>query len=148
MKLDYKPYPSKYELYYIKWNGIDFDRDKLISFIKRIKKLKYLSIFSKNKKEEMEILIEIYKSYDTIKLNNLLNNEENTSRICLIEKWARIGATDILINNVFSRQTYTTIINLPLKDYQLVMKRVEEIINTNKNITYQKDIISENMPGL
>lgn len=148
MMLDYKSYPSKYELYYIKWNGIEFDKEKLILLVKRIKKLKLLSYFLKEKKEELIILKEIYNSYDTLKLEGLLNNDYNISRMCSIEKWARIGSTDILLNNVFARQTYTTIINLPLKDYQLVMKRIEEIILQNKNITYQKNIISENIPGI
>lgn len=91
---------------------------------------------------------EIYNSYDSEKLSKLLNNDYETNRMCLIEKWARIGATDILLNNVFTRQTYTTIINLPVKDYQLVMKRIEEIIKQNKNITFQSEVISENIPGI
>ena len=60
MDINYKNFPSKYELYYIKWNGIGFDKDKLVPFVKRIKWLKFLSIFSSSKREELQILLEIY----------------------------------------------------------------------------------------
>ena len=43
--MKYKKFPSLYELYYNKWNGIDFDKEKLIKLIRRIKLLKFTSIF-------------------------------------------------------------------------------------------------------
>lgn len=148
MKLKYKSHKSKYELQYVIWNGVDFDKDKLIKFVNRIKWLKFLSFFFPSKKEELKFLKEIYKSYDEEILQGLLNNNELISRKRLIEKWARIGAIDILLNNVFNRTTYTVLINLPLKDYQLVMKRIEELVNLSRNITYQSENITNDIPGL
>lgn len=148
MWLKYKKHPSKYELKYITWNGIDFDKDKLIKFVKRIKWLKFLSIFVPSKKEELKILKEIYNSNDEELLIGLLDNDESISRKRLIEKWARIGAIDILLNNVFHRSTYTVLINLPIKDYQLVMKRIEELVSISRNTTYQSEVISNDIPGL
>ena len=37
MNITYNKTPSKYELEYVKWNGINFDREILIRFIKRLK---------------------------------------------------------------------------------------------------------------
>jgi hypothetical protein len=146
MNLTYKKYPSKYELQYVKWNGINFDRERLIKFIKRLKLTRLLS-FIPTYREENQILNQILNSYDQSRINGLLNNDENISRLCLIEKWARIGAVDILLTNTYSRLTYTTISNLPIKDYQLLMKRMEELINAGRNLTYQSDNSSSNIPG-
>jgi hypothetical protein len=68
--------------------------------------------------------------------------------MCFIEKWARIGAVDILLTNTYSRLTYTTISNLPIKDFQLISKRVEELVTTGRDITYQSNTITDNIPGL
>lgn len=146
MNLTYKKHPSKYELQYVKWNGINFDRERLIKFIKRLKMTRLLS-FIPTYREENQILNQILNSYDQSRINGLLNNDENISRLCLIEKWARIGSVDILLTNTYSRLTYTTISNLPIKDYQLLMKRMEELINAGRNLTYQSDNSSSNIPG-
>lgn len=148
MNLSYKPFPSKYELFYIKWSNIDHDKDKLIQLIKRIKKLKFLSIFSKNHKEEYEILIELFNSFNQETLKGILNNDENISRLSIIEKWARIGAIEIVTTNTFSKETYSIISHLPIKDYQLFSKRIQELISLAKNLTNQEDMVSNNTPGL
>lgn len=144
--LNYRPYPSKYELRYVKWNGINFDREKLIKFIKRLKITNLLSFIPRYRYEH-KILNEILSSYDYIRIKGLLNNDENISRICFIEKWARIGAVDILLSNTYSRTTYTTISNLPIKDYQLLLKRIEELISAGRNLTHQSDNSTNNLPG-
>lgn len=147
MFLTYKNFSSKYELFYIKWNGIEFDKEKLIKFVKRINLLKITSIFIKSHREELKILQEIYYSYNEHKLRGLLENDPQISRLSLIEKWSRIGAIDILLTGVFSRNTYTVLINLPNKDYQLAMKRVEELVKLGKEMSYQTENITDNIPG-
>lgn len=146
MNIPYKNYPSKYELQYVKWNGIQFDKERLIKFVKRLK-LTYFLSFLPSFREEHRILKEILDSYDEVRIKGLLNNDETISRICFIEKWARIASLDILLTNTYSRLTYSTISNLPISDYQLVMKRIEELIEKGKNVTYQKDNITDNIPG-
>lgn len=148
MFIKYKKYPSEYELFYHKWNGIEFDKEKLISFIKRINFLKLSSIFLKSHKEELTILNRIHNSYDKCKLQGLLNNDPHICRMALIEKWSRIGAIDILLTGLFSRTTYTTLINLPPKDYQLAMKRVDELVKLGRDVTYQTENITDNIPGI
>jgi hypothetical protein len=146
MNLTYKKYPSKYELQYVKWNGINFDRERLIKFIKRLK-LTYFLSFIPYYGREYQMLTEILDTYDKDRIEGLLNGDENILRMCLIEKWARIAAVDILLTNTYSRLTYTTISNLPIKDYQLLMKRVEEMVHAGRNLTYQSNIITDNTPG-
>ena len=146
MNLTYKNYPSKYELQYVKWNGINFDRERLIKFIKRLK-LTYLLSFIPYYRREHQMLTEILNIYDKDRIEGLLSGNQDILKRCLIEKWARIASTDILLTNVYSRSTFTTISNLPIKDYQLLMKRVEEMVTAGRNLTYQTNIITDNTPG-
>lgn len=146
MNLTYKKYPSKYELQYVKWNGINFDRERLVKFMKRLR-LTYFLSFIPYYRQEHKMLTEILNEYDEVRIKGLLNGDQNILRMCLIEKWARIAAVDILLTNTYSRLTYTTISNLPIKDYQLLMKRVEEMVMAGRNLTYQSDNSSSNIPG-
>lgn len=146
MNLTYKKYPSKYELQYVKWNGINFDRERLVKFMKRLR-LTYFLSFIPYYRREHKMLTEILNEYDEVRIKGLLNGDQNILRMCLIEKWARIAAVDILLTNTYSRLTYTTISNLPIKDYQLLMKRVEEMVMAGRNLTYQSDNSSSNIPG-
>ena len=146
MNLTYKKYPSKYELEYVKWNGINFDKERLINFVKRLKLTRLLSFIPRYNNEYL-ILIDILNQYDPSIINGLLNNDEVISRMCFIEKWSRIASVDLLLNGVYGRTTYSTISNLPYTDFQLVMKRTEELIALGQKITYQKDNITENIPG-
>ena len=146
MNLTYKKYPSKYELQYVKWNGIDFDRERLIKFIKRLK-LTYFLSFIPYYRVEYRMLTEILNTYDKNRIDGLLSGDQDILKRCLIEKWARIASTDILLTNTYSRLTFTTISNLPIKDYQLLMKRVEEMVEAGRNLTYQSNKITDNTPG-
>lgn len=146
MNLTYKKHPSKYELQYVKWNGINFDRERLVKFMKRLR-LTYFLSFIPYYRQEHKMLTEILNEYDEVRIKGLLNGDQNILRMCLIEKWARIAAVDILLTNTYSRLTYTTISNLPIKDYQLLMKRVEEMVMAGRNLTYQSDNSSSNIPG-
>jgi hypothetical protein len=147
MNLTYKKYPSKYELQYVKWNGINFDRERLIKFINRLK-LTYFLSFIPYYRREHQILTEILDTYDKVRIKSLLNGDENITRMCFIEKWARIASVDILLTNTYSRPVYTTISNLPLRDYQILMKRIEELVEIGRNITHQNNNITDNTPGL
>jgi hypothetical protein len=99
-------------------------------------------------RREYQILTEILNTYDKVRIKGLLDGDENILRMCFIEKWARIAAVDILLTNTYSRITYTTISNLPIKDFQLISKRVEEMVEAGRNITYQSNTITDNTPGL
>ena len=66
----------------------------------------------------------------------------------VLEKLARQASIDILLTGVYSREVFEKINNLPLKDYQLITKRTEELINISKKMSVQSDTISDNIPGL
>jgi hypothetical protein len=80
MNLTYKKYPSKYELQYVKWNGINFDRERLIKFINRLKLTYFLSFIPYYRKEH-QILTEILDTYDKVRIKGLLNGDENIIQI-------------------------------------------------------------------
>ena len=96
MNFNYSRNPSKYELFYFKWNGIGYDKEKLILFVKRYKWVKFLSSFLYSYKEELQILNDILSSHDTSKLESLLINEEKYSKLAVLEKLARQASIDIL----------------------------------------------------
>lgn len=148
MDLSYKNYSSKYELYHFKWVGIDCDKEKLIKLIKRIKWLKFFSFLSNSAKEELNILYYILESYDVDRIKGLLNNDEKICRIALLEKWSKKAAIEILLTERLSENTYTTISNLPINDYQLLTKRVEELIKLGRGFTTQSDNFTKDIPGL
>ena len=147
MKLLYKKHVSKYELQYIIWQGIEYDREKLILFVKRYKWLKLFS-FLPFYKEEYKIMNEILRSYDTNKLELLLSNDEHISRLCLIEKYARKASIELLLTNLYSKQTFETISNLPINDFKLVIKRTMELVKLGRDVTTQNDNITNDVPGI
>ena len=138
---------SLYELLYIKWSGIDYDRDKLNRFILNLKVYRFLSVFSSKFKDQYRKLKVIHGMYDMVKLEKLHNGDEETVRMSIIEKYSRIGSVELLINGVYTKETYTTITNLPIEDFQLVTKRVQELIKIAQSVTTQDDTVSESTPG-
>ena len=146
MGIKYKSNPSLYEAFYILWNGIEFDKEKLIKFIKRLNWLKFLSFIPRYRKE-YKTLMEVFNSYDKAVLDGLMNNDEDINRMALIEKYARIGALDIAIHQVFSRDTYRVISNLPTEDYKLILRRIDELVKIAQTTTYQEDNLTSNIPG-
>ena len=138
---------SLYELLYIKWSGIDYDREKLNRFILNLKVYRFLSVFSSKFKDRYRKLKVIHGMYDKVKLEKLHNGDEETIRMSVIEKYSRIGSVELLINGVYTKETYTTITNLPIEDFQLVTKRVQELIKIAQSVTTQDDTVSESTPG-
>jgi hypothetical protein len=138
---------SLYELLYIKWSGIDYDSDKLNRFILNLKVYRFLSVFSSKFKDQYRKLKVIHGMYDKVKLEKLHNGDEETIRMSVIEKYSRIGSVELLINGVYTKETYTTITNLPIEDFQLVTKRVQELIKIAQSVTTQDDTVSESTPG-
>jgi hypothetical protein len=147
MDLNYKKHTSQYELEYLVWSGIEFDREKLIKFIKRFKLLRFLSFFSKSCKQEYEIYKSILDSHNPQTIQGLLKNDEHICRLSVIEKWSRIGAIEIVVGGTFSKNTYETVSNLPISDYQQFTKRVQELISLSNNFTSQDYNSKTELPG-
>lgn len=125
-----------YELYYIKWSDISYNRRSLISFMRIYKLYKYLSIFTPIKKRYIQ-LNKILTIYNKTKLELLYKGDEVAVRTSVIEQFARQGSIEILINGKFSEKTYKTISNLPLRDFDLILKRTNELVYMGKSHTIQ-----------
>lgn len=147
MELSYNPFLSEYELKHIVWEGIEYDKDKLVKFVDRYKEL---SSSRKNdiRKEELRIMDEILKSHNQENLQKLLNNDLEYSRWATIEKYSRIAAVEIVLDGKYSKKTFKTISNLPLTDYKLVIKRTKELVKIIQEVTTETEQDTSKIPGV
>jgi hypothetical protein len=136
--------PSEYEERYVRWVSIGHDKKVLSELLYELKYLK-----EENKwPERIAFLEDVLSQYEYEHLLNLLNNEPQTMRFALIEKWARQGAMEILIYDKYSIDTLNTVTQFPLADYQLFVKRVYEITALIRGITTQAASLAEGVAGL
>jgi hypothetical protein len=128
-----------YEEKYTKWFDIHYNREKLVLFFEKIEQLP--------ESEELSILLKILDEHNSDKLKELLNGDETSVRLALIEKWAREASLDILYDGRYSKETLRFILNLPKQDYQLLLKRIEEIVNSVRDISIQSDTLTDSIPS-
>jgi hypothetical protein len=147
MRVDYKNFVSEYELKHIVWVGIEYDKEKLISFFDRYQQLKLIPK-THDSQEELEIMESILKSHNSDNLQKLQQNDFEYCRWAIIEKLSRLAAVEILLEGRYSKETFTTVSNLPVNDFKLVMKRTKELIkNINDTIT-ESDVDTSKIPGV
>jgi hypothetical protein len=143
-----KTKPSFYEDHYFTWSDIEYNKKNLIKFVRRLKFLRFFSfVLNKKHKKELNNLETILLNHDREKLNLLLQGEDNVTRTALIERWARIGSVEILIDGKFSKQTYSTIIKFPMGDYKLLVKRIQELVDLSQSIVTQDNTATKDIPG-
>jgi hypothetical protein len=99
-------------------------------------------------KTRIKFLENILNESDLEHLHLLLINDEKTSRFALIEKWARVGAIEVLIDGKYSIGTLNTITQFPLADYQLTVKRIQELVNVIQDITSQTTSMASGVAGI
>ena len=92
-------------------------------------------------------MIDIIDHYGRVKIFNLLNNDETTSILSHIERLSRNGSIEILTSGTYNTDTYKQISNLPKSDFDLVARRVQELIKIGQSIYVQNDGLGENLPG-
>lgn len=136
--------PSEYEERYVRWVSIGYDKKVLAELLYELKYLKENNEWP----ERITFLEGLLAEHDFEHLLNLLNNEPQTSRFSLIEKLARQAAMEILIFDKYSIDTLNTITQLPLADYQFVVKRVYEISTLIRDITTQSTNLAAGIAGL
>lgn len=136
--------PSEYEEKYVRFASINFDKQALVELLYELKYLKENDEWP----ERQEFLQGILNKHDPEHLYNLLTNEPTTVRFAAIEKWARRAAMEVLIFDKYSIETLNTITQFPLSDYQLVVKRVQEIVATIRDITTQSAKLAAGVAGL
>jgi hypothetical protein len=138
-------YPSEYEERYFRWVSISYDKKQLLDLLYDLKFQREQETPDENRIKFLEGLL---KEHDLDHLFLLLVNDEKTSRFALIERWARIGAMEILIEGKYSINTLDTITQLPLADYQLTVKRIQELVNIIQDITTQASTLASGVAGI
>ena len=146
MKTSYNPYPSEYELKHIVWEGIEYDKDKLVKFIDEYNELKDSK--GKYRKELFVIMDNILKSHNKENIKKLLNNDYEYSRWATIEKYSRIASSEIVLDGKYSKKTFKIISNLPLLDYKLVIKRTKELVKILQEVTTETEQDTSKIPGV
>lgn len=147
MKIDYKNFLSEYELKNIVWVGIEYDKEKLISFFDRYQHLKLIPK-THDSQEELEIMEKILKSHNSENLQKLQQNDFEYCRWATIEKLSRIAAVEILLEGRYSKETFLTISNLPVSDFKLIMKRTKELITTINDTIIESDVDTSKISGV
>ena len=138
---------SEYENLYLKWEGIQYDRKKLKSFIRRYNFVYILSFIFKSYRKELEILKKVIDHYGRSRILQLTTNNEYASRLSHIERLSRIGSSEILTKGSYKPETYRVISNLPKRDYDLVTKRTQELIKIGQSVCTQDDELSKSLPS-
>ena len=136
--------PSEYEEKYVRWVSIGYDKKVLAELLYELQYLKEKEEWP----ERIKFLEGILAQYNPQHLLNLLNGETQTTRFALIEKWSRQGAMEILIFDKYSIETLNTVTQFPLADYQLFVKRVQEIVTMIREITSQAATLAYGVAGL
>jgi len=131
-----------YESRYDKWVDVHYNRETVDKFFDRRKLLQRTDPDSLELKNLDKVLEDHGEDY----LRKFHQGDEEISRLALIEKWSREGAIDILYQDRYSKQTLQNLLNLPVKDYQIVMKRVEEIVTSARSISIQDDNVGNVIP--
>jgi hypothetical protein len=147
MKIDYKNFLSEYELKHIVWVGIEYDKEKLISFFDRYQQLKLIPK-THDSQEELEIMEDILKSHNPENLQKLQQNDFEYCRWATIEKFSRSAAVEILLDGKYSKNTFSTVSNLPVNDFKLVMKRTKELIRIINDTITESDVDTSKIPGV
>ena len=147
MRMDYKNFLSEYELKNIVWAGIEYDKEKLISFFDRYQQLKLIPK-THDSQEELEIMEDILKSHNPENLQKLQQNDFEYCRWATIEKFSRSAAVEILLDGKYSKNTFSTVSNLPVNDFKLVMKRTKELIRIINDTITESDVDTSKIPGV
>lgn len=147
MRIDNKNFSSEYELKNIAWVGIEYDKEKLTNFFDRYQQLNLIPK-TNDSQEELRIMEEILKSHNSENLQKLLQNDLSYSRWACIEKLSRRATVEILLDGKYSKDTFTTITNLPVADFKLIMKRTKELIKSINDTITESEMDTSKIPGV
>lgn len=137
--------PSEYEERYVRWVSIGYDKHTLNELLYE---LQYHKNSDTPDEKRVKFLESILADYDLDQLHKLSTNDEHTARFALIEKYARIGAMEMLIEGKYTIETLNIITQFPLADYQLTVKRIQELVNVITDITTQAASAASGVAGL
>lgn len=110
------------------WHDINLNRNKLRMFM-----VEY-EVATGRQRENMERFL---LSFDTDRLQRLLDGDEDESRMAYIETLAREAAAEIVTIGQYSKETFRLLFSLPISDFRLVNKRVQELVYIAHDVTNQ-----------
>ena len=134
---------SLYEVLYSEWGAVHYDKVELQRFLDRYHTLKNTN----TRPEELEKLEKVIELRKLDHLVRLASGDEEASKWAFREKLARTGAADLLLTNVFSRETLKEITQIPSEDIPLVLKRIREVMGAVRKMTVQEDALDNSIPG-
>lgn len=134
---------SLYEVLYSEWGAVHYDKEELQRFLDRYRTLKETN----TRPEELEKLEKVIELRKLDHLVRLASGDEEASKWAFREKLARTGAADLLLTNVFSRETLKQITQIPTEDIPLVLKRIREVMGAVRKMTVQEDALDNSIPG-
>ena len=143
MNLPKKVESSLYEVLYSEWGAVHYDKEELQRFFDRYHTLKNTNTHP----EELEKLEKVIELRKLDHLVRLASGDEEASKWAFREKLARTGAADLLLTNVFSRETLKQITQIPSEDIPLVLKRIREVMGAVRKMTVQEDALDNSIPG-
>lgn len=138
---------SRWELDNVTWNERTKNRTVLINFLQRIIDLKKLKTPTVSQTQELEILTDLADDMDQSVCEDLLNQDEETSRQKFIEELARQGALETLCNNAVSIETMEKMCKLSPNDFILAAKRSQDLINSIQELVIQGETLSNDVAG-
>jgi hypothetical protein len=139
---------TSYEDRYVRWASLSYDLSTLNEFLTEYKD------FSEENNEyfspELEEMNQWYAELvDPVFAKALLKGEHWAERQSVIEKWGRVAALDMITTGALSRKTLKVITNFPQTDYQLTIKRCQELVGMLQDVTSQADnAVAKGVPGL
>jgi hypothetical protein len=147
MQFQHKNFPSEYELKNVIWVGLEYNKKKLIKFFKKYNY--YKSLPQNEEPDEMiRIMDEIVLSHGNDKLNKLLNNDKDYSRWATIESISKVASIEFMLHGKYSEKTFSKMSHLPIVDFKLVIKRIQELVNNVDKVIKDTDLGNTNIPGV
>jgi len=147
MQSQYKNLPSEYKLKNIIWVGIEYNKKKLIKFFEKYDY--YKSLPQNEESEEMiRIMDEIISFHGIENLNSLLNNDPDYSRWATIEMVSKKASLELMIDGRYSKETFFKMSHLPIVDFKLTLKRIQELVRNIDKIVKDTDLGNTNIPGV
>lgn len=133
-----KSYPDTdiYGALHNKWSDISFDREELLLFLRQYNYYKNGEgkSFARNVLPSLDAVL---AANNLEYLKKLADGDYETCRSALREKFARQAAAEMCVDGKYKVKTFQKISSLPLADYKLIVKRVQELVNIANDVTNQ-----------
>ena len=91
---------------------------------------------------------EIILSHGLENLNSLLNNDPEYSRWSTIEMISKKASLELMIDCRYSKKTFFKMSHLPIVDFKLTLKRIQELVRNIDKLVKDTDLGNTNIPGV